>query len=70
MGAVLTLLRLKTGSLYASVAFHMAFNGANYLQAQLYAAAGGGRQGLWVLLAAGLATAAVAAVPLIKQPRQ
>lgn len=67
MGAVLTLLRLRTGSLYAPVAFHMAFNGANYLQPWLYSAAGGDRQALWVLLAAGLAVALAAAVPLCRK---
>lgn len=54
MGLALTLLRLKTGGLCAPIAFHIAFNAANYLQPQLYSAVGESRKGLVILLAGGL----------------
>ena len=66
MGGVLTWLRLKTGSLYAPIAFHIAFNGANYLQPWLYSAAGENRQGLVVLFLAGLLVCLCTAVALMR----
>lgn len=70
MGGVLTLLRLKTGSLRASVAFHVGFNGANFLQPQLYGALGEGRGALCGVLTAGALCCALSAVLLYKNRKK
>lgn len=66
MGAALTLLRLKTGSLRTSIVFHMAFNGANYLQPQLTAVTGEARGALWGIFLLGMLLCLLAAVILLK----
>lgn len=70
MGAVLTLLRLKTGSLRTSIAFHMAFNGANYLQTWLVGAVGESRGALFIVFIAGLLIGLLSAVLLLKRYRK
>lgn len=70
MGAVLTLLRLKTGSLRTSIAFHMAFNGSNYLQVYLTDVVEKGRGALWGIFILGLLLCLSASVILTRKYRK
>lgn len=66
MGLALTALRLKTGSLRTGMAFHIAFNAANYLQEPLLSALGGGDRALILLLGCGLLLCGALALLLMR----
>lgn len=68
MGLTLTLIAWKTRSLRASIAFHIAFNAANYLQPLLTAGVGDGPAALLGIAAAGLVLCAAAVYMLCRVP--
>ncbi len=67
MGLALTALRVVTGSLRTTMAFHIAFNAANYLQQPLLDSLGGGDRALGILLCGGTLLCVVTALLLAKR---